>query len=91
MDITPATDHLSFTISAAGGAVACLTFAVWRAANFARDIRDELKMMREDIKEAWTRREQERFAANLERKNRALNLRVPGVSDDSDDDTVSPT
>lgn len=58
-----------------------LAGAVWRAANFLRDNKEELSALRRDLKEGWTLRDQERWALQLERENRSrnINLFVPNV------------
>lgn len=78
MAITPATD-LTLTVSAAAGALFFVAMAVWRAANFIRDLRDEIKGLRHDVRAAWTREEHERWAFHLERENTQLPLVVPPV------------
>ena len=51
----------------------------WRAANFARDNRDELRGLRDELRTTWSFRDQERWALQLERDNRKLGLFVPNV------------
>lgn len=55
--------------------------AVWRAANFVRDLIEQIKGLRKELKEAWMLRDQEMWALQLERENRARNnaLFVPDV------------
>jgi hypothetical protein len=78
MPLTPDTD-LSLTLSAAALALGFVATAVWRAANFIRDLRDEIKGLRTDVRAAWTREEHERWAFSLERENTKLPLIVPSV------------
>lgn len=78
--LTPETT-VTVTLTVGGTITAALVIATWRAANFLRDVRDELKGLRSDVRESWTRREQERWANELERQNRKLPLKVPPVPD----------
>ncbi|WP_404422914.1 hypothetical protein [Nibricoccus sp. IMCC34717] len=90
MDLNPTTDHISITVVAAGIAVGALTTAVWRVANFIRDVRDELRGVQTQLKRGWTCSQQERWAHLLERKNRGLGLFVPSVNDIEEDHPSSP-
>lgn len=58
-----------------------LIVATWRLANFVRDLRDA-------VSKAWTFRDQERWALNLERENRSrkIPLYVPDVMRATDED-----
>lgn len=58
-----------------------LVYAVWRAANFVRDNSEELRMLRKEIEQAWTLRDQEKWVLHLERENRSRgnSLYVPDV------------
>lgn len=78
MPLTPDTDF-TLTIGAALAALGMVAAAVWRAANFIRDLRDEIKGLRADVRAAWTREEHERWAFRLERDNANLPLSVPPV------------
>jgi hypothetical protein len=80
--------NTSFTLTLAAAAALVITLigTTWRVANMLRDVRDEIKGMRCDIQESWTRREQERWAVELERSNRGLPLNVPPVPDSRDTD-----
>ena len=59
--------------------IATLTGVTWRAANYARDNRDEMRGLREELRTTWSFRDQERWALQLERENRKLGLFVPDV------------
>jgi hypothetical protein len=85
MDINPTNDQVSLTIVAACTAAGALTLAVWRVANFIRDVRDEMRGFQAELKRVWTRSEQERWAHLLERKNRGLRLYVPPISETEDE------
>jgi hypothetical protein len=76
--LTPETD-VTLTLTAAFLALSAVAAAVWRAANFIRDLRDEIKGLRTDVRSAWTREEHERWAFRLERDNADLPLSVPPV------------
>jgi hypothetical protein len=84
VDITPDT-HLSATLAVCATFLVALITATWRVANMLRDVRDQLKGMRADIRESWTRREQERWAFELERRNRQLPIDVPPVPERPDE------
>lgn len=47
---------------------------VWRIAQFAKGIRDDVKALKNNV---WTTRDQERWAAHLEKRNRKTGLSVP--------------
>jgi predicted Holliday junction resolvase-like endonuclease len=44
--------------------------ATWRAANYLRDMRDEVRSIRREMQETWTCTDMERWSARLERENR---------------------
>lgn len=44
--------------------------ATWRAANYLRDMRDEVRSIRREMQETWTCTDMERWSARLERDNR---------------------
>jgi hypothetical protein len=56
-----------------------LICATWAVAAGLFGIRNQLRGLRDDVRESWTRREQERWSAELERENRAIGLIVPQV------------
>jgi hypothetical protein len=59
--------------------VGALVMATYRVANFIRDVRDEVKGLRRDLRETWSRQDQERWSVELERQNRNIALKVPVV------------
>jgi len=64
--------------------ILCVLFSgligvTWRAANMMRDNRDEIRGLRDDLRTTWSFRDQERWALELERKNRDLGFFVPDV------------
>jgi hypothetical protein len=68
-EITPDT---VFGVSLAVGLsilIAVIT-ATWRAANYLRDMRDEVRSIRREMQETWTCTDMERWSARLERDNR---------------------
>ncbi len=68
------TTNISLSIAVASTLSGALTIAVWRAANFIRDLRDEIKTLSATVRAAWPRQEQERWARELERRNPALDV-----------------
>lgn len=78
MPITPDSD-LTLTLSAAGGAFTAVFYGAWKIANAVRDLVDEIKGLRVDVRAAWTRQEHERWAFALERDNAHVPLTVPRV------------
>jgi hypothetical protein len=77
--LLPESDSLTLSLLGLFTLISILTLAVWRAANFVRDVREELKGMREDIRRAWTRQEHAEWARRLDRDNRHIPLEVPPV------------
>jgi Pyruvate/2-oxoacid:ferredoxin oxidoreductase gamma subunit len=66
-----------------GTVIACsiaLVGATWKAAGTLSEIQSELAAIRKDMRSQWSYYDQERWAANLERNNRVLNLNVPQVN-----------
>lgn len=74
--MTPETT-LTITIGAAATVVVGLIAATWRLANYVRDAKEEIKGLRLLASDAWTRRQQERWALDLEKRNLRLPLDVP--------------
>lgn len=83
MDINPTTDHLTIPIVAASSAAIVLGAAVWRVANFVRDVRDELRSLSAKISIMVTRVDLERWTHRLERENRSIGLNVPPIEQDT--------
>jgi|LauGreSuBDMM15SN_2_FD.fasta_scaffold11363_3 hypothetical protein len=59
--------------------VSAVFIAGWKIANAVRDLTDQVRGLRGDVRAAWTRAEHERWAFELERQNHTLPLRVPAV------------
>jgi len=76
--LTPET-VFSLPIAAALGTVASVFVAGWKIANAVRDLTEQVRGLRGDVRAAWTRAEHERWAFELERKNAKLPLHVPAV------------
>jgi len=71
--------NLILPLSAVGVLLIGLIGTTWKAANYLRDSRDEIRGLREDLRTTWSFRDQERWALRLERENRKLGLYVPDV------------
>lgn len=78
--LTPETE-LAIPLTALGVLITTLIGVTWRAANYARDNRDEMRGLREEMRSTWSLRDQELWVLQLERENRARNidLFVPDV------------
>jgi len=76
--ITPDT-IFSLPIVAALGTVSAVFLAGWKIANAVRDLTEQVRGLRGDVRAAWTRAEHERWAFELERQNVKLPLKVPHV------------
>jgi len=83
--ITPETD-ITATLAAAGGAFVAVFWAGWKIANAIRDLVEEIKGLRKDVRAAWTREEHERWSFRLERENAGLPLVVPPIPSRADAD-----
>lgn len=57
--------------------------ATWRAANYLRDMRDEVRVIRREMQETWTCSDMQRWSLRLERDNREPDkpLSVPDPSE----------
>lgn len=75
-ELTPDT-NITATLAAAIGAFAGVFWAGWKIANAIRDLVEEIKGLRKDVRAAWTREEHERWSFRLERDNADLPLVVP--------------
>jgi len=69
----------SFPIAAVIGSISAVFVAGWKIANAVRDLTEQVRGLRGDVRAAWTRAEHERWAFELERQNAKLPLRVPCV------------
>lgn len=87
MDINPIADNLTVSIIAASSAAVALAAAVWRVANFVRDVRDEMRHMNAKILIMVSRGEMERWTNRLERINRNIGLNVPSFEAETDTQT----
>jgi hypothetical protein len=76
--LTPET-LFSFPLAAVIGSISAVFFAGWKIANAVRDLTEQVRGLRGDVRAAWTRAEHERWAFELERQNHALPLKVPCV------------
>jgi hypothetical protein len=76
--LTPDT-VFSLPLVAALGTISAVFLAGWKIANAVRDLTEQVRGLRGDVRAAWTRAEHERWAFELERKNAALPLVVPCV------------
>ena len=76
--LTPDTD-ITATLAAAGGAFAAVFWAGYKIANAIRDLVEEIKGLRKDVRAAWTREEHERWSFQLALQNAKLPLVVPPV------------
>jgi hypothetical protein len=74
--ITPDTT-LQLTLAVAVPFAGAIIVATWRAANYLRDMRDEVKAIRAQMAGVWTVNDMERWANRLERENRKHPLAVP--------------
>ena len=83
--LTPDTD-ITVTLAAAGGAFAAVFWAGWKIANAIRDLVEEIKGLRKDVRAAWTREEHERWSFQLAMKNAKLPLVVPAVPARAEED-----
>ena len=75
----------SLPLVAALGTVSAVFIAGWKIANAVRDLTEQVRGLRGDVRAAWTRAEHERWAFELERKNSKLPLHVPAVPLHHDD------
>ncbi|HLP23831.1 MAG TPA: hypothetical protein VK139_07305 [Microbacteriaceae bacterium] len=64
---------LAIGLPLAGGII----IATWRAANYLRDMRDEVAAIRKQMASVWTVSDMERWAVKLERANRNQDISVP--------------
>jgi hypothetical protein len=76
--LTPDT-VFSLPLVAALGTIAAVFVAGWKIANAVRDLTEQVRGLRGDVRAAWTRAEHERWAFELERRNAKLPLVVPHV------------
>jgi hypothetical protein len=76
--LTPET-VFSLPLIAALSTVGAVFVAGWKIANAVRDLTEEVRGLRGDVRAAWTRAEHERWAFELERRNTKLPLHVPTV------------
>ena len=76
--LTPET-VFSLPLVALLATVSAVFIAGWKIANAVRDLTEQVRGLRGDVRAAWTRAEHERWAFELERRNIALPLRVPCV------------
>ena len=85
--LTPDT-LFSLPLVAAMSTVGAVFVAGWKIANAVRDLTDQVRGLRGDVRAAWTRTEQERWAFELERRNTKLPLYVPTVTSPEGIETV---
>lgn len=83
MNLGPDTE-ITLALGVVATLVLTLIVATWRAANYLRDVRDEVRDIRNKLGDVWTVRDQERFAARLRWDNRTQNLQVPEPSEQRD-------
>lgn len=74
--LTPDTT-LQLTLAAGIAIVGALIVATWRAANYLRDLTEEVKGIRAQMAGVWTVNDMERWAMRLERENKTQPLTVP--------------
>lgn len=72
---------VSLTVGGVITAVVVLVGVGWRAANIIRDVGDEVKALRNDVKgvnvDRWSASDMERWAYRLDIANRERNIIVP--------------
>jgi hypothetical protein len=78
MQLAPDT-IFSLPLIAALGTVSAVFVAGWKIANAVRDLTEQVRGLRGDVRAAWTRAEHERWAFELERQNTKIPLHVPHV------------
>lgn len=82
MNLSPST-KFSATVASIVAGVAVVASGTWYTANSLRDITEEIKELRREVRQAnadhWTVYDMERWSRQLERLNKDIELIVPEV------------